>query len=139
MLEDPIQRYLLADEVGLGKTIEAGTILRQYLLDEPKKRAVVIVPQYLVQQWQTELENKFYLSHFPERVEILPVEDIGKINLKADIGFLILDEAHHIAAMATSSDATQRQRLKLTNNCHTNAIAFYYYLTFRFSITSRIF
>ena len=33
VLEDPIQRYLLADEVGLGKTIEAGVILRQYLLD----------------------------------------------------------------------------------------------------------
>ena len=32
VLEDPIQRYLLADEVGLGKTIEAGAILRQYLL-----------------------------------------------------------------------------------------------------------
>jgi ATP-dependent helicase HepA len=112
VLEDPVQRYLLADEVGLGKTIEAGTILRQYLLDEPKKRAVVIVPQYLVQQWQTELENKFYLSNFPDRVEILPVEDIHKINLKADIGFLILDEAHQIAAMAASSDALQRERFE---------------------------
>ncbi len=112
VLEDPIQRYILADEVGLGKTIEAGTILRQFLLDEPKKGAVVIVPQYLLQQWRTELENKFYISHFPKRVAVLTVEDIHKINLKARIGCLILDEAHHIAAMATSKDAAVRQRFE---------------------------
>ena len=110
VLEDPIQRYLLADEVGLGKTIEAGAILRQYLLDEPSGRAVVLVPQYLLEQWQQELENKFYISHFLKRVAVLAIEDIHKINPKASIGLLILDEAHHIAAMATSSDAAVRQR-----------------------------
>ncbi|AFY32649.1 protein DpdE [Calothrix sp. PCC 7507] len=109
VLEDPIQRYLLADEVGLGKTIEAGAILRQYLLDEPAGRAIVLVPQYLLQQWQQELENKFYISHFLKRVAVLAVEDIHKINPKASIGLLILDEAHHIAAMATSSDPVQRK------------------------------
>ncbi len=113
VLEDPIQRYLLADEVGLGKTIEAGAILRQYLLDEPNRRGVVIVPQYLLAQWRQELENKFYLSHFPDRVVVLAVEDIHKINQKADIGCLILDEAHHIAAMATSLDAAQSQRFEI--------------------------
>ena len=112
VLEDPIQRYLLADEVGLGKTIEAGAILRQFLLDEPKKGAVVLVPQYLLKQWRTELENKFYISHFGKRVAVLAVEDIHKINLKAKIGCLILDEAHHIAAMATSKDATVRQHFQ---------------------------
>ncbi|MHC5916641.1 MAG: protein DpdE [Nostoc sp.] len=112
VLEDPIQRYLLADEVGLGKTIEAGAILRQYLLDEPSGRAVVLVPQYLLEQWQQELENKFYISHFLKRVAVLAVEDIHKINPKANIGLLILDEAHHIAAMATSSDAAVRQRFE---------------------------
>jgi ATP-dependent helicase HepA len=112
VLEDPIQRYLLADEVGLGKTIEAGAILRQFLLDEPKKGAAVIVPQYLLKQWRTELENKFYISHFGKRVAVLAVEDIHKINLKAKIGCLILDEAHHIAAMATSKDAEVRQRFQ---------------------------
>ncbi|WP_414542381.1 protein DpdE [Nostoc sp. CCY0012] len=112
VLEDPIQRYLLADEVGLGKTIEAGVILRQYLLDEPKKGAVVLVPQYLLKQWQTELENKFYISHFGKRVVVLAVEDIHRINPKANIGCLIVDEAHHIAAMATSRDAAVRQRFE---------------------------
>ncbi|OYD89900.1 helicase [Nostoc sp. 'Peltigera membranacea cyanobiont' 213] len=116
VLEDPIQRYLLADEVGLGKTIQAGAILRQYLLDEPSGRAVVLVPQYLLEQWQQELENKFYISHFPKRLAVLAVEDIHKINPKANIGLLILDEAHHIAAMATSSDATVLQRFETCKN-----------------------
>ncbi|MEH2118333.1 MAG: protein DpdE [Nostoc sp.] len=116
VLEDPIQRYLLADEVGLGKTIEAGAILRQYLLDEPFGRAVVLVPQYLLEQWRQELENKFYISHFLKRVAVLAIEDIHKINPKASIGLLILDEAHHIAAMATSSDAAVRQRFETCKN-----------------------
>jgi ATP-dependent helicase HepA len=109
VLEDPIQRYLLADEVGLGKTIEAGAILRQYLLDESSGYAVVIVPQYLLSQWKTELENKFYISHFPKRVAVLAVEDIQKINPKVKIGLLILDEAHHIAAMGTAKDAAKQK------------------------------
>ena len=44
VLEDPKQRYLLADEVGLGKTIEAGLIIRQHLLDHPQGHVVVITP-----------------------------------------------------------------------------------------------
>src|SRR5262249_16436992 len=64
VLEDPVQRYLLADEVGLGKTIEAGVILRQYLLDEPRKKAVVLAPKPLVEQWKSELEEKFRVSDF---------------------------------------------------------------------------
>jgi ATP-dependent helicase HepA len=70
----------------------------------------VLVPQYLLQQWQQELENKFYIFHFPKQVAVLAVEDIHKINPKANIGLVILDEAQHIAAMATSSDAGVRQR-----------------------------
>ena len=109
VLEDPIQRYLLADEVGLGKTIEAGAILRQYLLDESHGRVVVLVPQYLLEQWRQELEDKFYLSHFGKRVQLIAVEDVEQVSFKSDLGLLILDEAHHIAAMATASNRIQRQ------------------------------
>ncbi|MEG3981776.1 protein DpdE [Microcoleus sp. T3B2] len=112
VLEDPIQRYLLADEVGLGKTIEAGAILRQYLLDEPQGRAVVLVPQYLREQWLQELEHKFYVSDLDNRVQVLAVEDVDRVSPNADLGFLILDEAHHIAAMATSSDSIKRRRFQ---------------------------
>ncbi|MEH2356526.1 hypothetical protein [Nostoc sp.] len=53
--------YLLADEVGLGKTIEAGAILRQYLLDEPSGRVVVLVPQYLLELLDN-LENSLQVK-----------------------------------------------------------------------------
>ncbi len=109
VLEDRIQRYLLADEVGLGKTIEAGAILRQYLLDESHGRVVVLVPQYLLAQWRQELEDKFYISHFGKRVQLVAVEDVEQVSFKSDLGLLILDEAHHIAAMATASSRIQRQ------------------------------
>lgn len=113
VLEDPIQRYLLADEVGLGKTIEAGVILRQYLLDEPKGRAVIIVPQYLVAQWRQELEQKFYLSHFPKRVAIITIDELQKINPRVKVDFVIIDEAHHIAALANSQNSGERQIFEL--------------------------
>ena len=57
VLADPIPRYLLADEVGLGKTIEAGMVLRQLLLDTPGT-ATVIVPDQIVGQWKRELATE---------------------------------------------------------------------------------
>jgi ATP-dependent helicase HepA len=48
---------LLADEVGLGKTIEAGLIIRQTLLDQAHGRMVVIAPDVLPRQWQAELRE----------------------------------------------------------------------------------
>ena len=41
VLADPIQRYLLADEVGLGKTIEAGILIKQHLLDQPSDSSIL--------------------------------------------------------------------------------------------------
>ena len=64
VLEDPKQRYLLADEVGLGKTIEAGIIIRQYLLDHPEGHVVVITPPLLRRQWMSELRQKFLIDDF---------------------------------------------------------------------------
>jgi ATP-dependent helicase HepA len=112
VLEDPIQRYLLADEVGLGKTIEAGVILRQFLLDEDKGGAVVIVPPYLLGQWQEELKQKFYVGEFPKRVAVITIDDIQKINPNVKLGLVIIDEAHHVASLATSLDNNQRQKFQ---------------------------
>ena len=63
VLTDPIQRYLLADEVGLGKTIEAAIIARQYFIDDATARAVLIVPPALVYQWSRELSIRFGLGN----------------------------------------------------------------------------
>lgn len=63
VLSDPIQRYLLADEVGLGKTIEAGLILRQHVTENQFTHNVLIVaPKALHRQWQQELSNRFHLG-----------------------------------------------------------------------------
>lgn len=110
ILEDPIQRYLLASEVGLGKTIEAGVILRQFLLDEPTKKALIITPTHLVSQWRLELQEKFYLSQFANRVELGAIADWKKLTTQSEeVDFLIIDEAHHLAEMATSADKIQRE------------------------------
>ena len=54
--------YLLADEVGLGKTIEAGLILRELLVSGRAQRALVLVPASVIRQWQEELFEKFALD-----------------------------------------------------------------------------
>lgn len=106
VLEDPIQRYLLADEVGLGKTIEAGIILRQFFLDYPSSKLLIIVPRSLQEQWRQELADKFYLT---DEVQFVAVEDLGHVALSPP-DFLIIDEAHHIAAMATSEEAACQEK-----------------------------
>jgi len=110
ILEDPVQRYLLADEVGLGKTIEAGVVLRQYLLDERAKSAIVLVPDTLVEQWEIELEEKFSISDFGSRVEVISTASIRDRTIRNsdNLGFLIIDEAHHIAAGAHDLTASER-------------------------------
>ena len=61
VLNDPVQRYLLADEVGLGKTIEACLVIKQYIIDEPFNHKVIIVcPDNLRKQWGMELEQRFF-------------------------------------------------------------------------------
>ncbi|MHB8380511.1 MAG: SNF2-related protein [Acidimicrobiales bacterium] len=52
---------ILADEVGLGKTIEAGIVISQYWA-ERKRRVLIIAPSSLRQQWQQELQEKFLIS-----------------------------------------------------------------------------
>ncbi|MBI5555348.1 MAG: DEAD/DEAH box helicase [Elusimicrobia bacterium] len=55
-------RVLLADEVGLGKTIEAGMLLKEYLLRGMVKNILILVPTSLVSQWREELSQKFGLE-----------------------------------------------------------------------------
>lgn len=61
-------RVLLADEVGLGKTIEAGLVIHQQLITERAGRVLIIVPDSLVHQWLVEMLRRFnlYFSIFDE-------------------------------------------------------------------------
>jgi superfamily II DNA or RNA helicase len=64
-------RYLLADEVGLGKTIEAGLVLRELKLRGLVRRTLVIAPKGLVSQWVSEMR-----FHFGESFQLVLPEDI---------------------------------------------------------------
>jgi ATP-dependent helicase HepA len=100
VLHDPVQRYLLADEVGLGKTIEAGIILRQVMLDDPSARALILVPQPLLKQWHEELSGRFGLRPDSDRIELLASDQIPDSCRSRRYDILIVDEAHHIARAA---------------------------------------
>ncbi len=60
-------RALLADEVGLGKTIEAGLVLKEYVLRGLVKKTLILVPASLVLQWTRELNEKFAIPAFAQR------------------------------------------------------------------------
>ncbi|MBD8898102.1 RNA polymerase-associated protein RapA [Rhodanobacter sp. DHG33] len=74
-------RVLLADEVGLGKTIEAGMIVARQLATGRAARALLLLPDTLVYQWFVELLRRFNLSfaiYDEERCEALTLSDEGK-------------------------------------------------------------
>ncbi|MFT7003502.1 MAG: ATP-dependent helicase HepA [Sulfurimonas sp.] len=94
ILTDPIQRYLLSDEVGMGKTIEAGIIARQCLLDSQYSKVLIIVPSHLLSKWKREMKERFYFDDFEDRFEITSPENIG-VNI-TNPELVIVDEAHHL-------------------------------------------
>lgn len=55
-------RLLIADDVGIGKTIEAGLIVRELMDRNEISKLAVLCPPHLVEQWQSELENRFNLQ-----------------------------------------------------------------------------
>ena len=103
VLQDEHKKYLLADEVGLGKTIEAGMILRELLLQDLNAIAVVAVPEALVEQWRSELDERFFLGElFDGSLIICSHNSLSKVLVEHKPRILILDEAHLIAPLAWS-------------------------------------
>ncbi|WP_208767077.1 protein DpdE [Kitasatospora cineracea] len=98
VLRDPIQRYLLADEVGLGKTIEAGLVIRELLMDKPDLTVQFVLPPFLVEQWRRELTEKFCVMDFPNARLVLSRDDRPDSWETADL--LVVDEAHNLAGLA---------------------------------------
>ncbi len=95
VLHDPLQRYLLADEVGLGKTIEAGAIVRQTLLDARESTALILAPASLTAQWIDELRLRFGLECGPSaRTRVMPLEALEDPLSASTI--LVVDEAHRV-------------------------------------------
>ncbi|MGE3801478.1 MAG: helicase-related protein [Candidatus Kapaibacterium sp.] len=124
-------RVLLADEVGLGKTIEAGLILHRLHLTGRANRILIIVPEPLVHQWFVEMLRRFNLSfsildegrcqaieeNQPEvnpflehqlvlcGVDLLTAEPRRTLQaLEGEWDLMIVDEAHHLGWSRTGSD-----------------------------------
>ncbi|MEE9354954.1 MAG: helicase-related protein [Methylococcaceae bacterium] len=71
-ISTPRVRYLLADEVGLGKTIEAGLIMRELKLRGLVRRILVVTPKGLASQWISEMQ-----THFSEDFQLLLPGEFG--------------------------------------------------------------
>ena len=79
VLETNHIRYLLADEVGLGKTIEAGMVVKELKARGLIKRTLVVCPTGLVTQWATEMQEKFH-----ERFQVILPSDYDTIKRLTD-------------------------------------------------------
>lgn len=95
--EEPC-RYMLADEVGMGKTIEAISVFKIYMQDRSNKKALVIVPETLKKQWKTELFLKFNIEQGNDKnhnfVTVKSVEEIKIEDKYIKWDFVIIDEVH---------------------------------------------
>lgn len=115
IIHDPVQRYLLADEVGMGKTIQAGMVMRQLLIDGSGRRRIgIIVPDALIAQWEGELRTKFHLDDFPTTDGSNPVQIVGHGDVDrwaelTDVDLLVVDEAHLLARTPSATASPYRE------------------------------
>jgi ATP-dependent helicase HepA len=119
VLSDPTPRYLLADEVGLGKTIEAGYIIRQTLLDNPTARVAVLAPEILRRQWQDELRGKFFIDDFP-RATLKIGSHSAPEKWAGYLGFdlLVIDEAHVLLRGHVPTCPTYTSLVEVAHSTH---------------------
>ncbi|WP_088835238.1 DEAD/DEAH box helicase [Paenibacillus tyrfis] len=110
-------RAILADEVGLGKTIEAGLILKEYMIRGLVRKVLILVPASLVLQWVRELNQKFGISAVAQKKEymwaandvVVASMDTAKRDPHRDIvlgleyDMLIVDEAHKLKNKKTTN------------------------------------
>jgi ATP-dependent helicase HepA len=118
VLLDPFQRYLLADEVGLGKTIEAGVLIKQFSIDEPQDHTtLVIVPDTIVIQWRQELTHRFQLGHLLDNsIQVISYRDeIGIRRYAPTARMIVIDEAHHLSSWAWSENPIEQHIFSIVN------------------------
>lgn len=119
-------RAILADEVGLGKTIEAGLIMKEYMVRGLVKKILILVPASLVNQWVKELHEKFYIPAVAHRKNygwdqydiMITSIDTAKRSphreaiLDIDYDLILVDEAHKLKNHKTKNYAFVRSLKK---------------------------
>lgn len=115
VLADPVIRYLLADEVGLGKTIEAGLVVRQVMIDDPAAEVLVLVPSSLLGQWRSELKDRLSLGTAlaDGRLVVVAHEEISPYWNLDQFALLVIDEAHNLLSRVAEDSATHRALLQV--------------------------
>ena len=128
-------RVLLSDEVGLGKTIEAGMILHQQILTGRANRVLIVVPENLQHQWLVEMLRRFNLRFsifdeercdeaFADSPNVFETEQLILVSLEfiakkrrwfeqatlADWDLLVIDEAHHLT-IENNKPSTEYSRM----------------------------
>ncbi|WP_052360673.1 DEAD/DEAH box helicase [Oceanobacillus manasiensis] len=110
VIEQMNGRAILADEVGLGKTIEAGLVMKEYMIRGLVKKILILVPASLVNQWERELNEKFYIPAIGHRRNyaweeydiLISSMDTAKRSphrekiLDIDYDLILIDEAHKL-------------------------------------------
>lgn len=93
-------RFMIADEVGLGKTIEACSILKVYMHKVSNSRLLIAVPDTLYEQWKVELFVKYEIvigrNENGNTLELVPFSKLDKINTEQEYDFVIVDETHRL-------------------------------------------
>lgn len=96
-LQESPCRYMLADEVGMGKTVEAISILKIYLQSRANQKALIIVPDTLKEQWKKELLLKFNIPIGTDKGgNCVTIKSISELKAQDAIAwdFVIIDEVH---------------------------------------------
>ena len=123
---------ILADEVGLGKTVEAGLVIK-YLLQSGRDKILLIMPSNLRKQWQVELEEKFniraliadsanwndYLTEIKKKQPIIIMSYHFASKRKEYLGkvawdFCVFDEAHRLRNVHKSGSKMANNLYELT-------------------------
>lgn len=91
-------RYMLADEVGMGKTVEAISVYKIFSLNKSNAKALVVVPTTLKEQWKSELLLKFNIMEGYDAnnnlLLVKSIDDISSEDLSKSWDFIIVDEVH---------------------------------------------
>ena len=111
-LQEEVCRYMLADEVGMGKTIEAASILKVFFSRHSDVNALIVVPGSLLEQWKTELFLKFDLYEGKNEnnnfITFAELETASDQECKKHWDFTIIDEAHRLLRYKAYYDAFHR-------------------------------
>lgn len=98
--QDKCCRYMLADEVGMGKTIEASAVLKLFLSNNCQKRVVIITPNFLKEQWRTELFFKFDIVQGVDFkgncITLMTFSEFEQNYCMEEYDFVIIDEVHRL-------------------------------------------